>query len=219
MLALSFLLSFLFFSCLILWYNEGKGREGLCEMTDHERVYIVWPLLFFSFLFLSFLFLPILKKIKNHRLGNHTSTLPLIHSFTTLSCPCPPFPLPPPPLFLSIPFVPTPPCCLLCSLRCPLSISCLPEFKTRSLCACCWGGAWKRRSTDELRVPRRVSPTPWFRFSLGGWEKKEREEEGNAYVDAYGCGFEILECAGGCLLLLLLLLLLRDWSLGLRLAR
>lgn len=42
-------------------------------------------------------------------------------------------------------------------------------------------------------------------------------EEGNAYVDAYGCGFEILECAGGCLLLLLLLLL-RDWSLGLRLA-
>lgn len=124
----------------------------------------------------SLLFLPILKKKskKNHRLGNHTSTLPLIHSFTTLSCPCPcpPLPLPPPPLFRSIPFVPTPPCCLLCSLRCPLSISCLPEFKTRSLCACCWGGAWKRRSTDELRVPRRVSPTPWFRFSLGGWEKR-----------------------------------------------
>ena len=38
--------------------------------------------------------------------------------------------------------------------------------------------------------------------------------KGNAYVDAYGCGFEVLECAGG---LLLLLLLLRGWSLGLRL--
>lgn len=35
-------------------------------------------------------------------------------------------------------------------------------------------------------------------------------------MDAHGCGFEILECAGG--LLLLLLLLLRGWSLGLRLA-
>ena len=104
-------------------------------------------------------------------------THPSVHSFTTLNCPCPcpppPPPLPlPPPFFLNIPFVPKPPCCLLCSLRCPLSISCLPEFKTLSLCACCWGEAWKRRSTDELRVPRRVSPTPWLRISRGRGEKK-----------------------------------------------
>ena len=76
-----------------------------------------------------------------------------VYSFTTLNCPCPP-------LFLSIPLVPGPPCCLLCSLKCPLSISCLPAFRTRSFWACCSGVAWKRRSTEELRVPRRVSPTP-----------------------------------------------------------
>ena len=75
------------------------------------------------------------------------------HSFTTRNCPCPP-------LFRSIPLVPGPPCCLLCSLSRPLSISCRPASRTRSLCACCSGLAWKRLSTEELRVPRRVSPTP-----------------------------------------------------------
>ena len=75
------------------------------------------------------------------------------YSFTTFNSPLPP-------LFRSIPFVPGPACCLLFSLKCPLSISCLPPARTRSLCACCSGLAWKRRSTLLLRVPRRVSPTP-----------------------------------------------------------
>lgn len=47
-----------------------------------------------------------------------------------------------------------------------------------------------------------------------GERRKGEERKGSAYVDAYGCGFEILERARSCLLLLLL----RGWSLGLRLA-
>ena len=117
-----------------------------------------WPFM----IFINAILYPIgaLIETSDHHLPSssiHSADNP--HSFTTLSCPCPP-------LFRSIPFGLIPPCALLLSLSRPLSTSCLPPSRTRLFFSTaaespppCLSSAW-------FKVPRRVSPAPWRSIGL-----------------------------------------------------